>query len=142
MNVYVVDTSVAIKWYIPEPLSDRVVQYLKQLQQGQVEFLSPDLIVAEMGNILWKKFRRGELTMDEVRLIAATLADALPVKLTESKVLLPSAVEIATACGLAVYDSLYLALAAVRQAKLLTADRRLAESVQSTSLSPLITLLH
>lgn len=141
MKRLVIDAGVAIKWYIPETLSDRAAGYLEELRQDRMVLLSPDLIISEMGNTLWKKLRRGELTIEEVRLIAAALTGAFPVELTESRELLPAALEIAAACGLTVYDSLYLALAATGEAPLVTADRRLAEIAKATVFAGLIELL-
>lgn len=128
MKSFVVDASAAIKWYIPEPLSEQAVTYLELLQQGRAVLLSPDLVIAEMGNVLWKKVGRGELTPEDARLIAATLADSFPASLIKSRALLPAAMEIAMNCGLTVYDSLYLALAVARDAPLVTADRRMVET--------------
>jgi predicted nucleic acid-binding protein len=141
MKRVVIDASVAIKWYIPETLSDRAAGYLEALRQGQVILLSPDLIIVEMGNTLWKKLRREELAIEDVRMIASALTDAFPVELTESRELLPAALEVAAACGLTVYDSLYLALASAREATLVTADRRFTEVVKNTVLGELIELL-
>lgn len=128
MKSFVVDASAAVKWYIPEPLSEQAVAYLTLLQQGRVVLLSPDLVIAELGNVLWKKVGRGELTSEDARFIAATLAGSFPAGLIESRTLLPAAMEIAVSCSLTVYESLYLALAAAREAPLVTADRRLVKS--------------
>lgn len=93
-----------------------------------------------MGNVLWKKVSQGGLTHDDARLIAATLAESFPARLIESRALLPSAMEIAVACGLTVYYSFYLALAVAREAPLVTADRCLVESA-GTAFAGLFELL-
>jgi predicted nucleic acid-binding protein len=128
MREVIVDASVAIKWYIPEPLSDRAVSYLDMLQQNKVVLLAPDIILPELGNVLWKKLRRGELKLEDSRLIAGNLADNFPVILVESRDLMPAALEIAASSNITVYESLYLALAVVSKATMVTADRSLAEA--------------
>jgi predicted nucleic acid-binding protein len=54
----VVDASVAAKWVVVEPLSDRATSLL----QADHQLLVPDLFWAEIGNTFWKKARSGDLT--------------------------------------------------------------------------------
>jgi predicted nucleic acid-binding protein len=55
MKTLVVDASVVIKWFVPEPGSAAARQLLGQ----DHEFYAPDFLFAETANVLWKKFRRG-----------------------------------------------------------------------------------
>jgi predicted nucleic acid-binding protein len=126
MKVFVIDASVAVKWYIPEPFSEQAVYYLELLKAGQAKLLAPELIVAEMGNVLWKKEVSGELARGEVQLIGETLANSFPAELTGNQLLLPAALELALDLKLSLYDCLYLALAIVKKAQLVTADKKLA----------------
>ncbi len=127
MKVFVVDASVAVKWYIPEPFSDQAVYYLELLREGKAKLLAPELIIAELGNVLWKKELSGELARDEVQLIGETLANSFPAELTEARLLLPAALELALELKPTLNDSLYLALAIVKRATLVTADEKLAK---------------
>ena len=70
----------------------------------------PDLMFPEVGNILWKKVRRGDLTEEQARRIARLVTMA-PMKVHASAPLLDAALEIAVRTGRTVYDSLYVALA-------------------------------
>jgi predicted nucleic acid-binding protein len=63
----VIDASVAVKWVVPEPGSERAELLL---DRGLV---APDLLFAECANILWEKVRRGELTTEEANVAAQTL---------------------------------------------------------------------
>ena len=65
MNL-VIDSSVLIKFYVPEILSDRAEQLLSRVEQRDVMLLAPDLIYSESGNTLWKKRRIKELTRSEI----------------------------------------------------------------------------
>lgn len=55
MKSYVIDASVAVKWYIPEPLSDAADKYLQLYKDKQAKLLAPDLLLVEVGSVLWKK---------------------------------------------------------------------------------------
>ena len=57
MSQIVIDSSVAIKWFVVEPYSAEAHQILDQYQEGALTLLAPDLINAEVGNIVWKKHR-------------------------------------------------------------------------------------
>ena len=104
------------------------------------ELLAPDLIIAEMANVFWKRFTRGELDGNEA---AALLSDflALPIALTPSIDLIETALELATRTGRTVYDCLYIALALSCDSVLLTADERLVNSLKTTPLSRHIALV-
>ena len=57
MDKLVIDSSVAIKWFVPEPYSGEAQLILNQFQNGTLDLLAPDLIYAEIGSIIWKKHR-------------------------------------------------------------------------------------
>ena len=46
----VVDASIAVKWYVPEANSTQAAAIL----ESGAELLAPDLLVAEVGKVLWK----------------------------------------------------------------------------------------
>lgn len=101
------------------------------------KFFAPDLIYAEVGNILWKKWRSNELTQD---VASGILNDfkKIPFEMGESQSLLEVAWQIATQHQRTVYDSLYLALAFTENCPLATADLTLVNALKSTSLNPLL----
>lgn len=133
MKSYVIDASVAVKWYIPEPLSDAADKYLQLYKDKQAKLLAPDLLLVEVGSVLWKKTRTNEITGDDARAIMQAFMVHCPVSMVRSGELLPSAYDLAMAQGLTVYDSVYLALAIAAGAKLVTAD---SEIVKLTKRSP------
>lgn len=57
MDKLVIDSSVAVKWFVPEPYSGEAQLILNRFQRGTLDLLAPDLLYAEIGNILWKKQR-------------------------------------------------------------------------------------
>lgn len=124
MTAVVVDSSVAMKWFVPEPLSEVAVRLL----QPSYDLAAPDLLVPEFGNVLWKKLRRGEVRRDEAFEIVAALGE-VPLTIVASTDLLAPALEIAAAYGRTVYDALYVALAVARDCVLVTADERLVAAL-------------
>lgn len=119
MKRFVVDASVAVKWFVPEIHTEAAARIL----DGGHELLAPDLIVAEFGNTLWKKIRLREISIDEGRQIARGFR-SIPFGFVPSADLLEAALEIAHGIDRSVYDSLYLASAVARRCRLVTADRR------------------
>jgi len=123
----VVDASVAVKWYLEEDHAAPA----RRLLDGTYELIVPDLFFAEIGNVLWKRWRRGELDGD---VIAETLAalDRVPCEIRSARPLLSRAMALATSLRRTVCDSLYLAVAIDTGARLVTADRRFHASVATS----------
>ncbi len=63
MSRYVLDASVAIKWFVPKIYSNAA----RQLLASDHSFLVPDFFFAEVGNVLWKRVRRGDDTADNAQ---------------------------------------------------------------------------
>lgn len=119
MTVVVVDASVAVKWFLPEVHSEDAARVLG----GDSALLAPDLIVAEVGNTLWKKVGRGEITRARSAEVLATL-ERVGIELYPTPVLVGAALELACELRCSVYDATYLALAVARDCAVITADRR------------------
>ncbi len=122
----VVDASVVIKWHVAEVHSDAA---LRLLGDDVPALHVPDLVFPEVGNILWKKVRRGDLTEEQARGIAR-LVTVAPVSVHPSSPLLEAALEIATRTGRTVYDSLYVALAVQIDGRVVTADEKLYNTLK------------
>ena len=130
MNL-VIDASVVIKFYVPEILSDKAVEALSRVTDGELVLYAPDLVYPETGNILWKKQRRRELTSEEVDEIANAII-ALPMIIESSKPIIPLAVSIAMHSGITVYDAMYVAVARVYETQMITADKKLTDALAKT----------
>jgi predicted nucleic acid-binding protein len=120
VSLFVVDASVVIKWFVP------VVHGVaaRQLLVAADQYLAPDLLFPEVGNAIWKKVRRDELSARQGRALAADIA-RVAVETVPARSLFEDACEIAIATGLTVYDATYAALAVRLDTKLITADKRL-----------------
>jgi predicted nucleic acid-binding protein len=117
----VVDASVAAKWVLPEPDSERATVF----RNTEPNLIAPQLIVAEIGNAVWKRARRGELTVQDATEAVATAVGIIGT-LYRLEDLVARATEIAIALDHPIYDCFYLALAERESAPLITADRRLS----------------
>ena len=131
MTQFVIDASVAAKWFLPpsgEPLAVEALRLLAGYADGRFRFAVPDLFWAECGNILWKAVRQGRWSRSVAEKAIGALKDrSFPT--TSSLDLLEEAFSIAATFDRTVYDSLYVALAIRLKADMVTADERLANAL-------------
>ena len=127
---YVIDAGVVVKWFIPEVDSAKAHQLLERYLQGVDTPAAPDLLIAECGNVFWRRCRQGDITPDEA---TESLADLLTlnVPLIPATSLVQSALSLALQHQRTVYDALYLALAQERNCDLITADERFFHALSS-----------
>ena len=131
MSLFVVDASVAAKWFLPaegETLKDEALEFLHRYTIGHIRLVVPDLFWAEFGNVMWKAVRQGRWTKDAADAAIAAMKDRnLPT--VPSLELLEAAFTIANTFEKSFYDSLSVALAISSKAQLVTADERLAQAL-------------
>jgi predicted nucleic acid-binding protein len=125
MTRYVVDASVAIKWFVDEEVAEEA----RILLGDDYELAAPDFFLIECGNILWKKVQRAELLIEEARLIRQAL-EQQPIDLFSGTRLLEPALEIAIDSKCAVYDGCNIAVAMLTDCQLVTADRKLVNALK------------
>ena len=113
----VIDASVAAKWLAPEPDSALAEALLDD------DLIVPDLLYAEVGNILWKKQMRGEMEATTARVGARWLLQ-VPMRVHDSASLLADTLALALQLQHPAYDCFYLVLARQADVQLITADRR------------------
>jgi predicted nucleic acid-binding protein len=131
LTAFVVDASVGFKWCLPagsEPLTSQADELMRAFVSGEIDLLVPDLFWLDIGNALWKLFRRRQASLATCSSAFASLRD-LEVTTHPSADLVQNALRIASAYGRTVYDSVYVALAEESAANLITADERLAISL-------------
>ena len=131
MTACVVDASVAAAAFFPEDHSDAA----RELLASGRTLHAPDLIWAELANVIWKRYRLSEIDVPEAEDLLADFL-ALPLRITPSDGLLEAALELAMRTGRTVYDCLYLALAVKTDAVMITADRRLVRALADGPLKP------
>ncbi len=125
---YVVDASVAIKWYVPEEHEDSATRVLESGRMLHV----PELILPETSAIIWKKVRRGELSKNEGDRIVNAIARKRWT-IHSHKNTIKSAYRGADATGQTVYDWTYLALAISLSCEFVTANERFYRAFEKTA---------
>ena len=124
MSGYVVDASVAIKWFIPEIHSEAALQVRRSHERLHV----PAFMTLELGNVIAKKIRRGELTREDGKTILKELRH-LPLQRHADNRLFPAAYALALDTQQSLYDCLYLALAEAVNGRMITADRKFYQAL-------------
>ena len=124
MNRYVVDASVAMKWFLPEIHSEAALRLCPPRYRLHV----PALMTLELGNVLAKRIRRGELTRAEGDVVLKELKH-LPLQRHADERLFPAAYQLALDTQRSLYDCLYLALAEAVDGVMVTADRKFYSSL-------------
>jgi predicted nucleic acid-binding protein len=124
VSVFVVDASLVIKWFVPEIYSEAARRWLDTSH----DYVAPDLLFSEAGNVLWKKVRRKELDENEARQLVVDLAQAA-VETVATRSLLQDALALALTVGITVYDAMYLTLAVRLETEVITGDDRFVEKI-------------
>jgi predicted nucleic acid-binding protein len=115
----VVDASVAAKWVLDEQGSDRA-----NTLRSESDLIAPTLIVAELGNALWKAtvllgFSQTD-ALSAIRMVLVPFNRIIPLEQLRQR-----ALELAIELKHPIYDCFYLALAERERAPLITTDKRL-----------------
>jgi predicted nucleic acid-binding protein len=126
---YVLDSCVAVKWFLAEPDSAKAIQLRDEFNQQIHDLLAPDVFPVEIAHALSRAERRGLIQPIEASQHLSDLLAYLPT-LHPSLTLLPRAYEISSQARIGVYDCLYVALAEREGCDLLTSDSRLMNSLR------------
>ncbi len=120
MNAYVLDTSVAVAWYLEEVFSTSARAWQERLLAGKVVLVVPSLHYWEFANVLRTLVQRRELPEDLAREIYELHIDA-PLERGEpdEKVVLDTALQY----GATAYDAVYISLCLSRDIPLITAEK-------------------
>ena len=126
---YVIDISVARKWYLPNPDIAKALRLRFDFHLGLHELLAPDVFPAECAEMLVNAERNGVIPSGRT---SGELRDlhAIGVPLHPSFPLLARASDIAFTTRLNLFASLYVALAEREQCQLLTADQKLLRNTR------------
>ena len=136
----IIDASILASFLIKDEFYDLSEKFLRE-HAGELK--APDIIIAEVANVIWKH-------IVVVRRIPSNLVDDLidlfyvlvtTIEIYDSLPLLKDAFKISIDVKISIYDALYIALSLNSRDKLATFDRTLFESVRETKYSNLIILL-
>ena len=122
MNSYVIDASVAVKWFIPDATIetdvDRALQLLASAQRDEVRFMQPPHWVSEVAAVLVRLAPKTVGSSVEALMALAFVKTANDVGHYQR------AISLALKLDHHLFDTLYHAVALEEKATLITADRK------------------
>jgi predicted nucleic acid-binding protein len=130
----IIDASVAFKWIVPEEDTDAAMALLGP------GLVAPSLILAEVGNAIGKRVRRGELAWSDTLPSDLERLSSL-LDLRDEADFIGRALRIGHELNHAIYDCVYLALAEVTGDVMVTADERFSAKVALHPLGVRVCLL-
>lgn len=129
MNTFILDASVAAKWLFEEEDSAQAVSLMELFEEKRIKILVPEIFYSELANTCWKKVKQGSSTIERAVEILDRIME-LPFERCSGYELSDVGLENALRFNISVYDGLYLALAEIYLAPLVTADQKLLEACQ------------
>lgn len=134
---YVVDASVALKWFVEE---DGHLNALT-LTSGALSLLAPDIVLAEVANALRRQVRMKMMMHQQataaIEIMLREFRDLIP-----SRDLIENAVQLSSQFDHSVYDCIYLAAALIEDDRMLvTADVKFAAKAKAAGFGKKIAVL-
>jgi predicted nucleic acid-binding protein len=129
VNPIVLDASVVASAFLPEAHSDAA----RAVLLAGHSLHAPELLYAEVANVIWKRSRRGEVSPEEAEALLSDILD-LPIETVAIEELSPAALQLAIRTKQTVYDCLYLALAVRMKTTVISGDQRLVNALAGTPL--------
>jgi len=130
MSDVAIDSSVAVKWVLPESDSPRAEQCGLDVIQTGGRLIILDFAYAEVANALWKECHRGRLTAAEVAQ-QFRLFTSRPLQVVPAKPLLAAALDLGMRYDCAVYDALFVAATVDLGVTGVSADVPLVQAVRA-----------
>jgi predicted nucleic acid-binding protein len=139
---YVLDSSVAVKWVLPEIDSDKARRLRDDASSDIHTLFAPDVFSVEVAHALTRAERQGRIAVGEAAVLWGVVMSTPPT-FARSGLLVARAIDISSRMKIGVYDCLYVTLAERRKCKLLTADDKLVRNLQTQFpfITPLSSLL-
>lgn len=122
MSDYIVDASVVIQRLIRDSYTEQTRVLFSQLTEAD-NLIVPEFCLLECTNVLWKQVRFQGMPQSQAESLVSDLG-ALPLVITQGRDLLHHGLQIGLRHQLAVYDSVYIALALKLNHPLITVDER------------------
>jgi predicted nucleic acid-binding protein len=120
MNTYVLDTSVAVGWYLDEAFSPSARTWQEKMMKGKIVLLVPSLHYWEFANVLRTLVQRREIPEPLAREVYELHLDA-PLEKAEPDE--KQVLDVAFEYGATAYDAVYISLSLSRGVPLITAER-------------------
>jgi predicted nucleic acid-binding protein len=118
---YVLDSSVALKWVLPEVDFGIALRLLDETDNGLHELIAPDIFTPEIANALAAAERQERIKAGESASLFLDILRQGPTLFSTSPLLI-RAMEVAVSTRQAVYVCIYLALAEAESCEMVSAD--------------------
>lgn len=132
----VIDASVALKWVIIEDHH----QEARRLVSLAPRFMAPDIMLAEVANVLRKKVRRNEIEASQAQVAIDGIRKVVPT-FEHSDRIAKRMLELAIELDHHAYDCAYLALGERVEGIFVTADRSLVDKLRHSAVQIDVCLL-
>lgn len=126
MKSLVLDTSVAIAWFLPETFSSEARKWRVRMMEKEVEFYVPNLHFYEFGNVLRKYVLFRDISEKVAQEIFLLHLESPLKKITPNN---SELLKTSLKYNSTIYDAVYISAALDLQAPLLTAERATREWV-------------
>ncbi len=128
MKRYVIDTSVAVKWFSKvENDTKKALQLRQQMLDGICSVTVPDLLIYELANAL--KHNPNFLSKDVKVALDSIFNMGIEIREADSLVL-SHAIDIAFRFNVTVYDACFMALSQIEKMPFITSDYKFIEHVK------------
>ena len=124
---FVIDSSIVIKWFCQEEDTEKSLFLREKYIQGELELVSPDLLLYEIANAL--RYNKN-LSEEDVKEAAESILKLGINIIVPTKEVMDTAISLARKYDITVYDAYFLALAKVIKFTLVTADQKLHAKVK------------
>jgi predicted nucleic acid-binding protein len=127
---YVLDSSVAFKWSVPETDSDKALRLRDDFRAGVHDLIAPDIFPQELAHALTRAERQGRIVVGQGELFWGDVMTTPPL-LHASLPTTARAIDISSRLRIGVYDCLYVALAESVGCAFVTADDKLVKNLRA-----------
>lgn len=121
MEKIVIDTSVAVKWFVEEKNSEEALKLLKDHHDGQIEIIAPEIICLELVNAL---FFGADYKGEILEKALSAFYDLNLSLVLLSKSFIQGARKYMEEYNIAIYDALFIFLAKKEKTLLITCDKK------------------
>lgn len=125
---FVLDASVAAKWFSNEDLTDKAMLVRDAFLDGKVSLYAPEHLLYEVGNSVWKN--KALDVNDSVTAIESLVEMKMDLISLDIKTA-GRAMMLARKLGLTYYDAVYACISEILDIPLLTADRMLFRAAKN-----------
>jgi predicted nucleic acid-binding protein len=130
--VNVIDSSVALRWVLPELGAEGAEPYLEA-----EDSVGPDIVLVEVANVLGKKVRAGNMSAGDATVALQIVRDGFA-RLVASETLVSRTLELSIVLSHPVYDCVFLTCAERLQTTLVRRDALFAKRVRDRGMGHLL----